>query len=474
MDPEFCELSAQSLVAGLQSKAWTSVQLTQYFLNRIRKIDPGIHSVPFLFPASALAQAEESDARRAAGKSLSSLDGLPMTIKDAIRMRGSRCTYGMSLFRNHHPKTDSRLIEVLRQSGIVFLGRTAVPTGAFDWNCRNWVYSECVNPFDAARTPGGSSGGAAAALAKGLTPLELGSDLGGSIRYPAHCCGIYGLKTTDGWLPVEDVGPEKFRTAFRQMVTFGPMARNLEDLDLLLQRFAAAFPRPEMSRTFPSGSLAIAFSREISGMSPEPSMKKLFDAFLDRLSAGGHVLVERKPDFDMNELYLVWGIISGYEFAQAVPRIVRYTPLLRVHSWWSLDHRLGKGPITSYFKKGLFASKAEYLKACTRRKEIFEGADRFFEEHPLWILPVAPSSAIPRSLCGKRIATPNGLIEYSRYVGSYTVPLAAMGTPILAYPIGFDEEGMPLGVQILGARYSDRWLVETARLFKAPGSGASR
>jgi amidase len=155
-----------------------------------------------VFRSEALLQAKESDARRAAGSPLSCLDGLPMTIKDAIRIKDRPTTYVMWPLRNYRPRSDSQLIKVLRSSGIVFLGRSAVPTAAFDWNCRNLVYPECVNPFDPQRTPGGSSGGAAAALAKGFTPLELGSDLGGSIRYPAHCCGVYGLRTTDGWLPV--------------------------------------------------------------------------------------------------------------------------------------------------------------------------------------------------------------------------------------------------------------------------------
>ena len=463
MGNAFHELTAESLIQGLQTRKWSSLELTSHFLARIKKIDPQLHSVPFLFEAEALEQARESDQRRMEGKALSALDGLPMTIKDSIRIKSSISTYGIWLFRNYRPKTDSQLIEILRRSGIVFLGRTAVPTAAFDWNCWNRVYPECVNPFDARRIPGGSSGGAAAALAKGLTPLELGSDLGGSIRYPAHCCGIYGLRTTDGWLPIEDIGPEGLPTAFRQLLTLGPMARNLADLDIMLERFAERFPRKESTGKFPEGKLRIAYSREIMGMPSEPSTQKLFQAYLDELAHQGHILIEIAPAKNFEELYYVWGIIAGYEYTQAFPKWLRNRLVKKIQAWWMLDHRLGAGPFTTHFKRGMLADKKTYHAACEQRKDIFAETDKFFEEYALWILPVAPSSAIPRALCGKKIQTASGPIEYSKYLGSYTVPTTTLGTPVLTCPIGADELKMPIGVQVHGPRYSDRWLVRALK-----------
>ena len=173
-EPALHEQSATSLARGLRNGHWTSIALTEHFLKRIREINPQIHAVPYVFEKEALVQARESDARRAAGGALSAIDGLPMTIKDAARMKDSPSTYGLLLLRFHRPTSDCQLIAILRRSGVVFLGRTAVPTASFDWNCKNWVYPECVNSHDSSRTPGGSSGGAAAALARGLTPLELG------------------------------------------------------------------------------------------------------------------------------------------------------------------------------------------------------------------------------------------------------------------------------------------------------------
>ena len=463
---EFHNHSATSLAHGLRNGRWTSVALTEHFLKRIREINPQIHAVPYVFAREALAQARESDARRAAGNTLSEIDGLPMTIKDAIRMKDSPSTYGMWLFRNHRPTRDSQLIDILRKSGVVFLGRTAVPTASFDWNCKNWIYPECVNPHDFSRTPGGSSGGAAAALARGLTPLELGSDTGGSIRYPAHCCGIYGLRTTDGWLPVVDMLPEALGTVFSQLLTSGPMAAHLEDLDLLLERFASRIPARARPSVPPiGGAMKIAFSRDLLGVRTEPSTAALFDQFLQRLESRGHILVEAKPPLDFNELYRDWGLIGGHESVSGLPWIVRRTPLLAFHAWWMLQRRMGRGPFPTHFKSGMFASDADYAEACARRAVIFETVDRFFSEHALWILPVSPSAAIPRSSSGKMIQTAAGQFDYSTYLGSYLVPTTVLGTPVLTCPIGVDHDQMPVGAQIHGPRFSDRWLVQAVMGF---------
>jgi len=466
VERDFSGHSATALVAGLQSGQWTSVELTQYFLGRIEREDAKVHAVPFVFRPEALLQAKESDERRAAGCPLSRLDGLPMTVKDGIRIKDRHTTYGIWLLRNYRPTSDSELIKVLRSSGIVFLGRTAVPTGLFDWNCRNSVYHECVNPFDPERTPGGSSGGAAAALACGFTPLELGSDIAGSIRYPAHCCGVFGLRTTDGWLPAGDAGPTAFSTPSLQLLTFGPMARYLEDLDLLLERFAATFACKEKPRNSSAEApFRIAYSRDLLEMSPEPSTQKLFATFLDRLAAKGHSLIEGQPDLDFDDLYHDWGMIAGYEYARFFPRLARNRLVKHGYAWWLLNRRLGAGPFTTHFKRGMLATEADCEQAGKRRKSIFPVLDNFFRDYDFWLLPVAPSAAIPRSACGRRINTSNGMVAYSRYVGSYIVPTTTLGTPVLTYPIGFDDAKMPVGVQIHGPRYSDRWLVQSvARL----------
>ena len=463
-NPDFGQLSAAQLSTGLSIGSWTSVELTRYFLDRIAALNPGIHAVVGIEADQALEQARQSDRRRAAGAPLGPLDGIPMTIKDAFRIKGYLSTYGYLMFKNYRPQNDCKLVRVLRDCGVVLIGRTAVPTGVFDWNCKNQIHRECVNPIDRSRTPGGSSGGAAAALAAGLTPLELGSDMNGSIRYPAHCCGIYGLRTTDGWLPIEDIGPEAFPAAFRHIATCGPMARNPQDIDLMLAAFERSFPLPA-APSEPKQKLNIACSHQITGLNTDQSTSDLFARMQSRLSDQGHSLSEIEPPFDWDSLYRDWGLIAGHEYTALIPRMLRCNWFMRLYANLVFQTRLGPGAFSEYFKLGMTSSTAQYEAALQRRQQTYADVDQFFSNYDLWMLPVSPSAAIPLSLCGKRIPTDSGEVEYLRYLGSYLGPTAMLGTPALAVPVGRDRNGLPVAVQIHGARFSDRRLVQTvARL----------
>lgn len=459
----FDGLSATQLAAGLRDGRWSSVELTRHFLARITERNPRVHAAVSVEADEALAQAAQSDRRRADGAALGALDGMPMTVKDAFRMQGYVSTYGYWMFRNYRPKADCRVIAALRASGAVFMGRTAVPTGSFDWNCRNQVHPECVNPYDSARTPGGSSGGAAAALAAGMTPLEIGSDFHGSLRYPAHCCGVYSLRTTDGWLPIEDWGPEGFPAAFRRIATCGPMATTLADLHLLIEPLERAFPIPAPGA--PSGAsprLRVACSRELLGLRPDRATGQLLDRLLARLEGQGHEICEAAPELDWQSLERDFGMIGGHEFTALLPRLLRNGLVKRLYAHLALQSRLGAGPFLTHFRRGMLAGQAGYEAALQRREQMFSAVAEFFSRHDLWLLPVSPSAAIPRRLCGKKIPSEHGEIEYLRYLGSYLGATAMLGTPVLTAPLGHDQDGLPVGIQMHGARFSDRRLVQAA------------
>ncbi len=198
--------SATALVDALRRREVRSVDVTRAFLGRIAAGDHRIHCVTRVESESALRQAADADRRADAGGPLGPLHGLPMTLKDAHRVAGSRTTFGMPHFWFHRPKTDCEAVARLRRAGAVFLGRTAVPFGCWDWQCKPPFGRECVNQIDPTRTPGGTSGGAA--VAAGFTPLELGSDIAGSNRYPAHCYGVYSLRTTVGLIPSDHDAPD--------------------------------------------------------------------------------------------------------------------------------------------------------------------------------------------------------------------------------------------------------------------------
>jgi Asp-tRNA(Asn)/Glu-tRNA(Gln) amidotransferase A subunit family amidase len=280
---------------------------------------------------------------------------------------------------------------------------------------------------------------------------------------------------TDQWLPIDDVGAENSPSGVRQILAYGPMTRFAEDLELVLDVFERNFAIGSATVPLPNGGpYNIAYSSQLLGMIPEPSTRKVFDAFLDRLSSVGHTLVETHPDLDFEALFRDLGMITGHEMLSPMSRSSK--PLIaRVVGWWLLDRRLGRGPVTRYFKRGFRSTESEYQDACDRRNLVLEKVEQFFAAYPLWVLPVAPSSAISRALMtGKEITTPSGRFEYTQYMAAYTAPTAFMGTPALACPAGVDDSNMPVGVQIHAARYADRWLARVgAQLETSLGMRAS-
>lgn len=426
-------------------------------------MNPKVHAVIGIEEKAALAQAAESDRRRAAGATLSPLDGIPMTVKDACRVQGYRTSYGYWMFRNYRPRQDSAVVAALRARGAVFMGRSAVPTGSFDWNCKNQLHPECVNPHDASRTPGGSSGGAAAALATGMTPLEIGSDFHGSLRYPAHCCGVYSLRTTDGWLPMDDIGPEGLPAMFNHIVALGPMARKADDLLLMLDVLEHAFPIPQPRTAMQEQcSLKIALSKEFFGLSPDRATSELLDRMRERLVAQGHEVCDITPDFDWEGVQRDFGLIGGHESTAVFPRLLRTNPIKSLYARLVLQSRLGTGSFLTDFRCGMLADVTVYEAALMRREQLLAAVDTFFGDYDLWILPVAPSAALPLEMCGKKIPTEHGEVEYLRYLGAYLGVTAMMGTPVLTVPIGKDQDGMPIAVQVHGARFCDRRVVQLA------------
>lgn len=385
-----------------------------------------------------------------------------MTIKDAFRVRGSRSTYGLPQYRNYLPAADCELARRIRAAGAVILGRTNVPFSSFDWNTRNPIFRETVNPWVADRTPGGSSGGSAAALAAGFTPLEIGSDLAGSIRYPAHCCGVLGLRTTDGLLPIEDIGPEDTPTAFSHLTVAGPMARDLDGLRLLLEVLAQRAIRPgERTSRTDRPRLTIHVSFSLAGLEPDPATRLVLRDLSSRLSADGHSLTEGEPPFlDVERCWSLWGIVAGYEFNRAVPGILKTAPGRFLLELYLLDYRLGRGPMTQAFKAGLRASRARYEEALAEMEDVRVAADRFFAQCDLWIAPVSPSVAFRRQFRGRPIGLGEERIAYTHFNGTYLAPTTVPGTPALAIPVGAGASGLPISVQVHGRRGRDLELLD--------------
>jgi amidase len=459
--PDITALSATRLAAEIRSGRLRSAEVTAAFLDRIARHDRRVRAVVALDPAGAHRQAQEADRAVAAGVPLGPLHGVPMTVKDGFRVAGLRSSFGLPYLRFYRPAADCEAVARLRRAGAVILSRTAVPFACFDWQCRPPLARECRNPLDPARTPGGSSGGAAAALAARFTPLELGTDVAGSIRYPAHCCGVYGLRTTVGLVPAGDIGPPTGKPLYSSVISVGPMARSVGDLGLLL---SALLPDRDAREVTPAaGRLRVAVTPAVEGAPPDAGSAEAVRGFASRLADAGHeVTTPARPPFDFEVGYAVWGLVAGYEMKQVLPALLRNRLAMLAFAAWFLTYRLGDGPLTAHFRRGLLASEAEYREGLARRDELVRAVEAFLGRHDLWVLPASPGVAIRRQRPGRPIRTTGGPVPYSRFLGQYLCPTAVVGTPALVLPAGLGEGGLPVGVQVHGPRFADRWLVGVA------------
>ena len=234
--------TATELVALLKSRELSSVELTEHFINRIEAHDGDINAVVVRTFDDARARAKDADAAIAAGRDLGPLHGLPMTIKESYVIADTPATWGIEGFRNNVATGDGLAVRRFRAAGAHFLGKTNVPVDLGDFQSYNPIYGTTGNPFDVSRTPGGSSGGSAAALTAGFTGLEAGSDIGGSIRNPAHFCGVYGHKPTYGIIPMQGHELVAGMPEADQAVC-GPLARGAEDLHTALDIMAGPADR---------------------------------------------------------------------------------------------------------------------------------------------------------------------------------------------------------------------------------------
>ena len=227
--------SARSLAAQIRERRLTSLQCVNFFAERIAQLDQRYNLVVVRLFEAARARAAEADRATEQGVCWGPLHGVPCTVKESFAMTGVQTSCALERLRDHRPKSDAAAVERLLAAGAIIIGKTNVPVGAGDMQSYNTLYGTSNNPWDVSRSPGGSSGGSAGALAAGFSPFEVGSDLAGSIRTPAHCCGVLGLKPTLGVVDSSGhVPPAPFHSLRSNLFVVGPMARCCSDLALLL------------------------------------------------------------------------------------------------------------------------------------------------------------------------------------------------------------------------------------------------
>lgn len=434
--------TAASTAAAIRTGEATSTEMTELYLDRIATST--INAVVTVDRDAALAAAADADAQVRAGGVLGPLHGVPITVKDCIGTAGLRTTGGSPQLADHVPARDAEAVGRLRRAGAVVLGKTNLPEFAGDIQTANPVFGATANPWNHAYTPGGSSGGSAAAVAAGLTALDLGSDIAGSIRIPSHFCGVYGLKPTLGLVPTDGYYDHAALGILENDINvYGPLARAPEDLDLALDALlttAAPGWRAELAPV-PERKLRVATWFDDPACPVDADYVALLGDFAARLAADPAVesVVADRPPVDFAEQFQLHLDLVLSAIAYNMPEEWSATPA-GSHRFWLERHQ--------------------------RRLQLRAIWAEWFRSFDVLLCPVVAMPNLARADDGdfaSRTTVINGQERSYLSTVGWCGLIGVLGLPAVVAPIGRSAEGLPAGVQIVAGRFGDRLAIELAR-----------
>ncbi len=467
--------SASALAALIRERRAGSEAITGAFLQRIAEGNEQYHALVSVFEKEALAAARQYDQEAEAGLWRGPLHGVPVTIKESFWMKGCRSTMNFRYFKNFVAPEDAEVVKRVRNAGAVILGQTNVPKLLLDYQVNGDLFPATQHPFNPACTPGGSTGGGAAALALGMTPVELGSDFGGSVRVPASFCGLYGLKPTDGTVPTQGIVPlpPGAKPGIMHMAQPGPLAKSPEDIELLWKIIAGPYSG---DRTVPDIRWAAPLKNALAqyrvawvdgwpGYPVSETVRGAMQYWITQLEAAGCRVEKRQPPGNLHGQSLdVYAGLFPYVVAQGTPWWVRKALL------WQLERGLLKGMRSRYPKLSKRMQTAFrlggnfYSEVLWERKTLMQEWDLFMADVDFLICPVAFGPAYPRCKTGSKLSYEGKTMPYCDYVWPYSACFNASGHPALAVPLGFSREGLPVGVQVVGTYWSEPDLLRFAVL----------
>ncbi|MEV6504239.1 amidase [Streptomyces prunicolor] len=458
MTTELTELTAVELLDGYRRREFSPVDATRATLDRAEEIQPAVNAFVRLDAEGALASAAESAERWRRGEPSGLLDGVPVTVKDILLQRGTPTLRGSKTIAEQGSwGEDAPSVARLREHGAVFVGKTTTPEFGWKGVTDSPLSGITRNPHDPSRTAGGSSGGSAAAVALGAGPLSLGTDGGGSVRIPASFCGIFGLKPTYGRVPLYPA------SAFGTLSHVGPMTRDAADAALLLDVIGVPDARDWSGLDRPPGSfskglahgiqgLRIAYSPSLGGqVAVRPAVAAAVRRGVERLAALGAYVEETDPDFSdpVDAFHTLW--FSG---------AARVTQKLAPRQRELLDPGLREICAT-----GAGFSALDYLAAVDARMELGRRMGLFHERYDLLVTPTLPITAFEAG-----VEVPKGF-GHRRWTGwtPFTYPFNLTQQPAATVPVGSDGDGLPIGMQIVGARHRDELVLRAAHALDGAG-----
>jgi len=454
---DLCFASARELTRMIRDKETSAEEVMRAHLSRIERVNPGLNAIVTLHPELALEGARAADARQARGEPLGPLHGLPIAHKDLAMTAGIRTTFGSTLFRNFVPESDDLIVERLKAAGAISIGKTNTPEFGAGSQTYNEVFGETRNPYDTSKTCGGSSGGAAVALATGMLPIADGSDMGGSLRNPGSFCNVVGLRPSPGRVPVYPA-----QLAWSGLAVLGPMARTVEDAALLLSAMAGPDPRSPISIREAGERFAAPLGRDFEGVrvawSPklgelpvDARVTAVLEAKRPVFEALGCALEEAEPDFaDADEIFKV---LRAWSFAVGFAKVGEST-LARL-----------KDTIVWNIEKGRSLTAAQLGEAEVKRTQLYHRVRHFMEEYEFLLLPV---SQVPPFDLHERYVTEIEGVEMETYIDwmKSCYYITVTGHPAISVPCGFTPEGLPVGLQIVGRQADDWGVLQLAHAFE--------
>ena len=450
-------MTARELAQCIQNKDLSAVEVMQAHLDQIERVNPLVNAIVTFLPERAMDGARAADAALARGEKVGPLHGLPIAHKDTLATKGIRTTQGSPIYRDAVPEENALIVERLHRAGAIPTGKTNVPELGAGSQTFNTVFGTTLNPYDLSTTPGGSSGGAAVALATGMQPIADGSDLGGSLRNPGGYCNVVGFRPSPGRVPKINTN-----SAWFDMTVNGPLARTVSDVALMMSAIAGPDARSPIALD-DSGSIfaqpldrdfrgvRVAWSRELGDLPVDPRTTAVLESQRGVFVDLGIELVEAEPDLSGADE--VFHIFRAWDFENSYGELLdHYRDQLKDTVIWNIE-------------QGRALSGPDIGRAARQRSEIFRRAHDFFAEYEFLLLPVSqvppfPADVpYPTEIDGTPMHT---YIEWMRTCSRITVT----AHPAISVPAGFTPEGLPVGLQIVGRARDDRGVLQLAHAFE--------
>ena len=454
---EIVTMDARAMARHILEGDISAEETVSAHISQIERMNPQINAICTLVADMAMESAKKADQMKAAGEVLGPLHGIPVPIKDLTATKGIRTTWGSPIYRDTVPAKDELVVERLKSAGAIIIGKSNTPEFGAGSHTFNQVFGTTRNPYDTSKTCGGSSGGAAAAVACGMAPLAEGSDFGGSLRNPAAWCNVVGFRPTQGRVPRHPIG-----LGWSTLSVNGPIARTVKDAALMFSvmagpddRFPVSLPESgEMFSSLPplnTGQVRVAWSNSIGNRPVEPVINDMLKGARRVMEDIGCIVEDAEPDLSDSDY--IFDTIRAYGFAHTHENHLKYNrSQLKETVIWNTE-------------QGMKLSALDYAKAEEKRTALWQRMVAFWEKYDYLCLPATslPPFPIeweyPEEIDGVKMET------YTNWMWPCYV-ITVTGSPAISVPGGFTPDGLPVGLQIVGKPKNDIGVLQIASAFE--------